>query len=191
MGVGENGRRWLYAAGLAACATTLLFIYVNRDGCWLELRGPFALTLLLIPFFWFLMLFAFGARGRIAVGALTLAMIALLPNDSFGRPSFAAEAQAISRLRKLHSALEAARATDARHEYPEVLPRVPTELMFDHGYQFAYVREMSNGSGDYEARATPVHRSCGCVRSFTVTSSGQLHYTMDARAAMPSDPVLP
>ena len=66
-------KRWFWAAALGAGICVLWFSYLNRDGCWLVLRGlRLALTLFFFPWLWLLLLLGFKAKGRMILIAFTV-----------------------------------------------------------------------------------------------------------------------
>jgi hypothetical protein len=51
-----------------------------------------------------------------------------------------------------------------------------------------YRFERQQDENEVSAILLPIARSCGCVRNFTITSDGVLHYTMEPRPAGKKDP---
>src|SRR6266850_6363622 len=73
-------KRWFWAATLSAGICVLWFSYVNRDGCWLILRGlRSALTFFLFPWLWLLLLLGFKTKRRMILIALTIVGALLWP----------------------------------------------------------------------------------------------------------------
>ena len=183
-----NRKRWGVAAAASAGVCVVWFAYLNRDGCWLYLRGTRGLTVFLFPWLWLLLLFGFKARGKLALVALTLLGLLFWPHiDSVAFA--AAESSAVATLRQMHSALESSKI---KSSYPRTLPTIDFSYPLRSTYRFEYVPSVSTDGTvhAYIIKATPLRRSCGCTRSFTIGDDGRLYYTLEERAATVSDPLL-
>ena len=183
-----NRKRWGVAAAAGAGVCVLWSGYLNRDGCWLYLRGARGLTAFLFPWLWLLLLFGFKAGGKFVLVALTLIGLLFWPHiDSVAFA--AAESSAVATLRQMHSALESSKT---KSSYPRTLPTIDFLYPPRRTYRFEYVPSVStNGTVHaYIIKVTPLRRSCGCTRSFTIGDDGRLFYTLEERAATVSDPLL-
>jgi hypothetical protein len=151
------------AAAASAGVCVLWFAYLDRDGCWLYLRWERGLTVFLFPWVWLLLLFGFKARGKLALLALILLGLLFWPHiDSV--TCAAAESSAVATLRQMHSALESSKT---KSSYPRMFPSIDSSYPLRSTYWFEYVPSVSpDGTVHaYIIRATPLRRSCGCIRS--------------------------
>jgi len=169
----------------------LWFGYLNSDGCWFYLRGTRGLTVFVFPWLWLCLMFGLRIKGRLVLVILTLIGLLFWPhNDSV--PFAAAESSAVATLRQFRSALESYKAQQQEPSYPRTLPYTEPAYPLRSTYRFQHVPSVSaNGTiGAYIIKATPIRRSCGCTRSFTIADDGQLYYSLEERAATVSDPLL-
>jgi hypothetical protein len=185
-------KRWFWAATLSAGICLLCFSYLNRDGCWLVLRGlRIVLTIFFFPWLWLLLLFGFKTKGRIILIAFTIVGALLWPTVETSYVG-AAESNAVGRLRQLHAALETYKVEHKEQRYPQNLPNLTSSYPVEKAYRFVYVpsRSPDGTITSYLIQATPLCRPCGCPRSFTITSGGKVYYTLEERAATISDNLL-
>ena len=184
----KSRKRWGVAAAASASVCILWFAYLNRDGCWLYVRGTDGLILFLFPWLWLVLLFGFKVRGKLALVALTLLGLLFWPHiDSVAFA--AAESRTVATLRQMHLVLESSRTNNS---YPRRLPTIDSLYSLGSAYRFEYVPSvLPDGTVyAYVIKATPLRRVCGCTRSFTIADDGRLFYTLEERAATVSDPVL-
>lgn len=163
------------------------FAHANKDGCWLFWHGiATVVALYSAAWIWFAVFLFLKLKGRIIFVGLSL-----LAGATFWPPHYpnyvaAAESRAVGQLRSMRFEL-------SKNEYPKTLAaqRV-SSARIDNAFQFAYLPEYSSGGtiASYMIQATPLNRTCGCVRSFTITDKGDVHYTSESRAANNSDPAL-
>ncbi len=183
-----NLKRWGVAAAAGAGVCVLCFGYLNRDGCWLYLRGARGLTVFLFPWLWLSLLFRFKAEEKFVLVALTLIGLLFWPHiDSVA--FVAAESSAVANLRQMHSALESSKT---KSSYPRTLPTIHFPYPLRRTYGFEYVPSVSTTGTvhAYIIKATPLRHSCGGTRSFTIGDDGRLFYTLEERAATVWDPLL-
>jgi hypothetical protein len=184
----RGAKRWGVAAAASTCICFAWFAYLNRDGCWFYLRGTRGLTVFVLPWLWLLLMFGFRMKGRIVLVFFPLLGVLFWPH--IDTVSFAAaESSAIATLRQLHSAVEAHKVEQQRSIYPRTLPEIEPAYPLWSAYRFEYIPSVSaNGTIDaYIITATPLRRSCGCTRSFTIAEDGRLYVTLEDRAATVSD----
>ncbi len=184
------GKRWGAAAASSAGICALWFAYLDRDGCWLYWHGTRGLGVFTFPLLWLALLFGFRMKGRFALVALTLLGLLFWPHVDTLHAA-AAESRAVGRLRELRSALESYKIEQRQPTYPRTLPDVPGYPL-ENTYRFEYFPSVSPDGTivAYVIKATPVRRSCGCTRSFTIAEDGRLYYTLQDRAATVSDQLL-
>ncbi len=177
-------KRWFWAAALSASVCVLWFSYVNRDGCWLNLRGlRTALTFFLFPWLWLLLLLGFKTKGRMILIAFTIVGALLWPTVDTSYVA-AAESNAVGRLLQLQAALEIYKVEHKEQGYPQNLPNLTSSYPVEKTYRFVYVPSRSDGTiTSYLIQATPLCRTCGCTRSFTITDGGTVYFTFEGRAA--------
>ncbi len=181
-------KRWGVAAAASAGVCVLWFAYLDRDGCWLYLRGTRGLTVFIFPWLWLLLLFGFKVKGKLALVALTLVGLLFWPHiDSVAFA--AAESSAVATLREMHSALESSKS---KSSYPRTLPTIDYSYLLRSTYRFEYAPSVAADGTihTYIIKTTPLRRSCGCFRSFTIADDGRLYCTLEERAATISDPLL-
>jgi hypothetical protein len=187
----RGAKRWGVAAAAGACTCFAWFAYLNRDGCWFYLRGTRGLTVFVLPWLWLLLMFGFRMKGRIVLVFLTLLGVLFWPH--IDTVSFAAaESSAVATLRQLRSTVESHEVEQQHPRYPRTLPEMEPAYPLWNAYRFEYVPSVSaNGTIDaYIIKATPLRRSCGCIRSFTIAEDGRLYVTLEERAATVSDQLL-
>jgi hypothetical protein len=133
-------------------------------------------------------MFGLGPRGRITLIVLTLVGMLFWPHVDTLRVA-AAESNAVATLRQLRSALESNKVDRQQPGYPQTLPNIEHAYPLQNPYRFEYVPTFSSkGTIDtYVIKATPLRRSCGCTRSFTIGNDGSLYFTLEERAATASD----
>ena len=187
----HSGKRWGLAATASACICLLWFAYLDRDGCWFYWRGTSALTIFVFPWLWFLALFGLKTKGRLILVVCTLLGSVFLPPVHTVH-IVAAESSAVARLRSLHSDVETYRFEQHLSGYPRTLPNVEAARQVQKDYRFEYLPTVSSDGtiASYVITATPIRRSCGCARSFTIAEDGRFYYTMQDRAAATSDQLL-
>ena len=181
-----RGGKFSFRLFLATASSLVVFgvwfTRVNKEGCWIFWHGVWTtIAVFSVIWIWSALFLFFRLRGRITLIGLSLLVAALWPTD-FSYVA-KAESRAVGQLRSTQFDFN-------QREYPKTLakPLVPK----GNGFDFAYVPEYSsNGSVvSYVIQAVPSHRACGCVKSFTLTNKGELHYTIEPRAATLSDPLL-
>ncbi|SRR6266481_310983 len=185
-------KRWFWAATLSAGICLLCFSYLNRDGCWLVLRGlRLALSLFFFPWLWLLLLLGFKAKGRMILIAFTIVGALFWPTVDTSYIS-TAESNAVGRLRQLQTTLEIYKVEHKEQGYPQNLPNLTSSYPVEKAYSFVYVpsRSPDGAITSYLIQATPLCRPCGCTTSFTITSGGKFYYTHKERAATISDNLL-
>jgi len=130
-------------------------------------------------------------KGRIALLLATVLGLLFLPHIDVAQVA-AAESSAVGTLRQLRSALESYKVGQHRPSYPRMLPQIQPSYSLKNAYHFEYVPSASTSGivGGYIIEATPVRRSCGCTRSFTIADDGRTYYTSQDRAATKSDELL-
>jgi hypothetical protein len=180
-------KRWTVAAVVSACVCALWFAYVNRDGCWFYWNRTRGLTGFALLWLWLLLLFGLRLKGRFVLVAFTLFILYFSQIES--SHVAAAESSAVGTLREYRSAIESDKVERRHSSYPPTLPNIVSAYPLRRAYRFQYTPSVSaSGSIDgYVIKATPLRRSCGCTRSFTIANDGRLYYTMEERAATFSD----
>ena len=186
----HSRKRWGLAAAASACICVLWLAYLNWDGCWFywnRLRGMAGFAFLWL---WLLLLFGLKMKGRFVFVAFTLLFVffSQVENSHVA----AAESSAVATLREYRSALESYKVEQRQASYPRTLPNIVSAYPLRRAYHFEYTPSVSaNGAIDaYVIKATPLRRSCGCARSFTIGDDGLLYYTLQERAATVSDQLL-
>ena len=185
-------KRWFWAAALSAGICVFWFSYLNRDGCWLVLRGlRLALTLFFFPWLWLLLLLGFKAKGRMILIAFTIVGALFWPTVDSSYIAVA-ESSAVGRFRQLQATLEIYKVEHKEQGYPQNLPNLTSSYPVEKAYRFVYVpSRLPDGTiTSYLVQATPLCRPCGCTRSFTVTDGGRVYFTAEGRAATISDNLL-
>jgi len=175
------GKRWGVAAAASTCICVAWFAYLNKYSCWFYLRGTRGLTVFVFPWLWLLLMFGFKMKGRLVLVVLTLLGLLFWPHvDTFGVAA-AADSSAVATLRQFRSALESYRVEQQHPGYPRTLPNVEPEYSLRSTFRFEYEPSVSaNGTIDaYAIKATPVRRSRGCSRSFTIADDGRVYYTLE------------
>jgi hypothetical protein len=185
-------KRWLWAAALSVGICMLGFSYVNRDGCWLILRGPrIALTIFFFPWLWLLLLLGFKTKGRTILIAFTIVGALFWPTVDSSYIAVA-ESSTIGRLRQVQATLEIYKEGHKEQGYPQNLPNLTSSYPVEKAYRFVYVpsRSPDGTITSYLIQATPLCSPCGCTRSFTITDGGKVYFTAEGRAATISDNLL-
>jgi hypothetical protein len=156
----RRGKRWGVAVAASACICLVWFAYLNRNGCWLYLRGTRGLTVFVFPWIWLLLMFGFRTRGRLVLVVLTLFGLLFWPHVDTVSIA-AAESTAVATLRQLRAALESRKVEHQHPSYLRTLPNIEPEYPLRRAYRFEYVPSVSaNGTIDaYVIKATPVRRS--------------------------------
>ena len=187
-------KRWFWAATLSAGICLLCFSYLNRDGCWLVLRGlRIALSLFFLPWLWLLLLLGFKTKGRMILIAVTIVGALSLFWTTVDTSYIAmAESSAVHRLLQMQAALEIYKVEHKEQGYPQNLPNLTSSYPVEKAYRFVYVASrLPDGTiTSYLIQATSLCRPCGCTRSFTITSDGKVYFTVEERAATISDNLL-
>jgi hypothetical protein len=185
-------KRWLLAAALSTGICVLWFSYLNRDGCWLVLRGSrIALTIFFFPWLWLLLLLGFKAKGRMILIAFTIVGALFWPIVETTYIAVA-ESSTIGRLRQLQAALEIYKVNHKEQGYPQNLPNLTSTYPVEKAYRFVYVpsRSPDGAITSYLIQATPLCGPCGCTRNFTINDGGKVYFTDEGRAATISDNLL-
>ena len=184
-------RRWGLAAAVTAGICLLWFLYLNRDGCWLYWHRWHGLSFFPVAGLWLTLLIGLKMKGRIAL--LAISALALVFFSHFDAANVAvAESNTVGTLRQLRAGLESYKAEHQLPSYPHSLPQVHSTYPTISAYHFEYVPSVSKTGSvvGYIIEATPVHRACGCIRSFAIADDGQMYYTLLGRAATTSDQIL-
>lgn len=181
---GGRAFRISLATASSLVAFGVWFARANKDGCWLFWHGVWTtIAVYSAIWIWLALFLFFRLRGRITLIGLSLLVAVIWPTH-FNYVA-TAESSAVGRLRSMQSEL-------SQHEYPKTLAKSGTPQGKHDAFDFTYMPEYSSDGSvvSYVIQAVPLHRSCGCVRSFTVTDKGDVHYTSESRAANHSDPLL-
>ena len=152
--------------------------------------GAEGLVVFAYPFAWLLIFFFVRTRWRFVFAALTLLAAPALSLRLGIVEQFAGfESTAVTALQQLQSSVETYRSENGREEYPEALPTVKLDDRARKYYRFAYVpsREANGKILHYVIEATPARRECEFHRSFTIAEDGKAYWTLEPRAATPSD----
>jgi hypothetical protein len=181
---------WLAVTAVSLGFFLAWFAFVNRDGCWLFWHGiPTAVALFLLCWIWFAFLFGFKLKGRVVQIVVTIiAAMFLNPHATYVAT---AESRAVGQLRRTQFELKEQKV-DRALGYPERLAGSSHQVFPESkAFKLAYtpIRSTSGMVDSYVIQATSTPRNCGCIRSFAITPTGEVHYTSEARAATPSDPV--
>jgi hypothetical protein len=187
-------KRWFWAATLSTGICLLCFNYLNRDGCWLVLRGlRIALSFFLLPWLWLFLLLGFKTKGRMILIAFTIVgALSLFWTTVDSSYIAVAESSAVHRLLQMQAALEIYKVEHKEQTYPRNLPNLTASYPAEKAYRFVYVpsRSPDGNITSYLIQATSLCRPCGCTRSFTITSGGKVYFTVEERAATISDNLL-
>lgn len=186
----RSGMSWPRAVAWSALVTALLFGLLNWRGCWLFMYGAEGLVVFVYPFAWLLVFLVLRTRWRFVLVALTVLAAAALSMRFGIVEQFAGfESTAVTALQQSQSSLEAYRSQNQREEYPETMPTVKLTDAARKYYRFTYVPIRSEDGKvlHYLIQATPARRECGFHRSFTIAEDGKVYWTLEPRAATPSD----
>jgi hypothetical protein len=189
-GSSRSRRRWGLAAVASAGVCALWFAYLNWDGCWFYWSRARGLAGFALLWLWLLLLFGLKMKGRFVFVAFTLLVLFFSQVES--SHVAAAESSAVATLREYRSDLESYGVKQQRPSYPRTLPNIMSLYPLRRAYRFEYTPSISaDGTiNAYVVKATPLRRSCGCARSFTIANDGRLYYTLQERAATASDELL-
>jgi hypothetical protein len=188
----RSGMAWSKVIALAAVFTLALSATLNWHSCWFFRNQLRDAAVLLYPFGWLALFFAIRTRWRFVLVAVTIPAMAVLAETGFwgiSEMNAGAEASAVQALRQMQSSLNAYRVEDQLKEYPTFLPSVRLTSLAEKYYRFEYLPKRS-GSGaisGYIIQATPTRRDCAFHRSFTIADDGRVFWTVEPRAAAPSD----
>ena len=109
-------------------------------------------------------------------------------------PIPAMESSAVKTLIKMQLSLYAEKAKLEQRGFGPTLPAIEKTFPIQRYYSFEYFphRSTTGVIDSFEIGATlmPRARQCGCIRSFLMTSDGNIHYTADLRPAIASDLVV-
>jgi hypothetical protein len=149
----------------------------------------------LYSFGWLVLFLAVRTKWRILLLVVTIPAI-ILHFGLNGTPEMnaSAESGAVEALRQMQSSLHAHHDQRDQQGYPDALPTVklshPAAQKY---YRFEYVpsRSADRKIVSYLIQATPARRDCDFPRSFTITDDGRVFWTVEPRAATPSDTFLP
>jgi hypothetical protein len=186
---------WIKAVAWSAVITLILFAAANWHGCWLFRHDFRGLAVFLYPFAWLVLFLALRTKWRIVLLLVTIpAVILHFGMNGIPEMNASAESGAVEVLRQMQSSLHAYHDQHDQQGYPDTLPTVkPSYPTAQKYYRFEYVPSHS-GDGKifgYLIQATPARRDCSFPRSFTVTDGGRVFWTVEPRAATPSDTFLP
>ena len=192
----RSGMSWTRAAVWGAVVTSILFAAVNWRGCWLFRYQPRDLAVFLYPFAWLVLFFGVRTIGRVLL--LLVAVFAAVLVLETGRRGISemnagAESTAVQALHQMQSSLNAYRPAHEQQDHPSVLQPVSVSAYAQKYYRFEYIPKRS-AKGDiigYVIEATPACCDCEFHRSFTIADDGRVFWTLEPRAATPSDMLLP
>jgi hypothetical protein len=183
---------WPQAVAWGALAALVLFAIVNRKGCWLFRHDFRDLLDFVFVFAWLALFFAIRTRLRLLL--LFVTILVILTDTRFGMVEMnaAAESSCVQALHQMQSSLGAYGVEHQQQGYPDVMPHVKLSSTAERLYRFEYVpnRSVSGASFKYLIQATPARRDCDFHRSFTIADDGRVFWTLEPRAAMPSDAIL-
>jgi hypothetical protein len=182
---------WTEVIAWAALVTLLLFAVLNWRGCWLFRNKPQDLVVFVYPFAWLVLFFAVRTGWRVVLLLATIPVLLLVANGRWGLSEMnsGAESAAFQALHQMQSNISASRAEHQQQEFPAALPPMSLSPYAQKYYRFEYIpRRLASGEiVGFVIQATPARRDCEFRRSFTITDDGRVFWTMEPRAATPSD----
>jgi len=186
---------WTKAVTWSAVLTLILFAVANWHGCWLFRHGFRGLVVFLYPLVWLVLFLALRTKWRIVLLLVTIpAVVQIVGFHGIAEMNAGAESGVVEALHQMQSSLQAYHDDHGQQGYPDALPTERLSyLPAQKYYRFAYVPSRS-GDGrivSYLIQATPARRDCSFPRSFTITDDGRVFWTVEPRAATPSDAFLP
>jgi hypothetical protein len=186
---------WTKAVAWSALVTSILFALANWHGCWLFRQEFRDLVVFLYLFGWLVLFLAARTKWRILLLVVTIpAVILHFGLNGIPEMNASAESGAVEALRQMQSNLHAYRDEHHQQGYADALP--PVKLSYPRAlkyYRFDYVPSRSADGRilNYLIQATPTRRDCDFYRSFTIRDDGRVFWTVEPRAATPSDEFLP
>ncbi len=187
---GRSNLGWKSVCFWSSIVTASIFLALNWKGCWLFRHEPRDLILFVYVFAWLAAFLAVRAKWRLALLAVTL--ILLVPRvflEGDAEQNAGPESSAVDALQQMQSSLETYKIEHPQQGYPDVLPALTLSRSAQRFYRFEYVPNRSpNGEiRSYVLQAAPARRDCYLHRSFTITNDAKVFWTLEPRAATPSD----
>lgn len=186
---------WTKAVTCSAVLTLILFAVANWHGCWLFRNGFRGLLVFFCPFAWLVLFLAVRTKWRILLLVIAIPGVILhFGLNGTAEMNASAESGAVEALRQMQSSFQAYHEERDQQGYPDALP--PVKLSYPAAQQYYRFEYVPSRSGDgkivsYLILATPARRDCDFPRSFTITDGGRVFWTVEPRAATPSDTFLP
>jgi hypothetical protein len=104
----------------------------------------------------------------------------------------APESAAVQALHQIQSNLQSFDIEHQQKAYPDALPAITLSHLAQKFYRFEYIsnRAVDGKVRSYLVQAIPARRGCDLNRSFTITSDDKIFWTLEPRAATPTDTLL-
>jgi hypothetical protein len=183
---------WKSAIVWASFVTALLFLVLNRNGCW-HRHDSTDMILFVYGFIWLTAFFALTATWRILllIGSV-IVLVPLVGMRGVSEMNSAPESAAVHALHDLSSSLQGPDIRGQQTAFPDNLPLVELPPLARKLYRFEYIpnRSADGQTRSYLIEAIPARRECGPNRSFTITSDDKIFWTLEPRAATPTDTLL-
>lgn len=187
-----NVRSWrdiawtvLWSGVLVGLGTNIL---LGNNPCILEVYShSWVLTLAALAWFWLALFLLFGNRGRSIL--VVCSILAFLLTPTFIRvPVGAREADTVKRLRELMQSIDSYQKAHPLEGYPSTLAD-SSQVAYKIAYQ-VFRSTPAHPADHFLIQATPLWPECGYARSFTAADDGEIHYTLEMRAANTTDPII-
>lgn len=171
----------------------LLFLLLNRSGCWFFRHEPRDLALFVYIFIWLMGFLALAVIWRVLllVGTL-IVLVPFVGMRGVAEMNAAPESAAVHALHELSFSLQRPNNAEKHGTFPDKLQMVELSPVARKFYRFDYVPHRSTDGEirSYLIEAVPSRRGCDLERSFTITSDNKVFWTIEPRPATPSDTLL-
>jgi hypothetical protein len=175
----------------AVALTALVFLLLNRNGCWLYRHESRDLILFAYVFAWLVAFLALATIWRVVllVGTVVV-LVPVIGLKGDAERNAAPEAAAVHALRDI--SLRIQQTSPEKQTFPAKVSMAELPPATRKLYRFAYIpsRSPDGEIRTYRIEAVPGRRGCGLERGFTITSDNRIFWTMEARPATPSDTLL-
>ena len=169
----------------------LLFLLLNRNGCWFYRHESRDLILFVYVFAWLLTFLALATIWRVVllVGTVVV-LIPLVGLRGYAEMNAAPEATAVHALRDINSRIQ--QTNPEKQTFPEKVSIAELPPLARKLYRFEYIpaRSQDGEIRNYRIEAVPCRRGCDLERSFTITGDNRIFWTSEARSATLSDTLL-
>jgi hypothetical protein len=174
----------------AAVLTALLFLLLNRNGCWFYRHESRDLILFAYVFVWLLTFLTLTTIWRVILLVGTVVVLIPLVGLRDAEMNAVPEATAVHALRDISSRIQ--QTNPGKQTFPESVSTLDLPPLARKLYTFEYIPARSQGGEirNYRIEAVPCHRGCDLEKSFTITSDNRIFWTSEGRPATASDHLL-